>query len=150
MHLLWNTWRWIWVFGIFRYLFCCSYAHNVAPKGKYIAFVSAEAETDNPEEELKPGIELLGPIDEIFYHSYDTYAPTNNPEEDNCFISAVREHHSSISSSSKLSFLHVSFLLIFFDVSWFVFTDLWCNNTLRGYTSGCPWDVHQDHWKGIN
>lgn len=85
----------------------------MAPKGKYIAFVSAEAETDNPEEELKPGIELLGPIDEIFYHSYDTYAPTNNPEEDNCFISAVREHQSSISSSSKLSFLHVSFLLIF-------------------------------------
>ncbi|KAE8668258.1 Guanosine nucleotide diphosphate dissociation inhibitor [Hibiscus syriacus] len=31
------------------YLFCCSYPHNVAPKGKYIAFVSAEAETDNPE-----------------------------------------------------------------------------------------------------
>ncbi|KAG7554695.1 FAD/NAD(P)-binding domain superfamily [Arabidopsis suecica] len=71
------------------YLFCCSYAHNVAPKGKYIAFVSAEAETDNPEEELKPGIELLGPIDEIFYHSYDTYVPTNNQEEDNCFISAT-------------------------------------------------------------
>lgn len=79
-------------FGFYRYLFCCSYAHNVAPKGKYIAFVSAEAETDNPEEELKPGIELLGPIDEIFYHSYDTYVPTNNQEEDNCFISAVREN----------------------------------------------------------
>ncbi|CAH8321233.1 unnamed protein product [Eruca vesicaria subsp. sativa] len=71
------------------YLFCCSYAHNVAPKGKYIAFVSAEAETDNPEEELKPGIELLGPIDEIFYHSYDTYVPTNKQEEDNCFISGT-------------------------------------------------------------
>ncbi|KAH0936715.1 hypothetical protein HID58_004176 [Brassica napus] len=71
------------------YLFCCSYAHNVAPKGKYIAFVSAEAETDSPEEELKPGIELLGPIDEIFYHSYDTYVPTNKQEEDNCFISGT-------------------------------------------------------------
>ncbi|KAL0709274.1 hypothetical protein Bca4012_016252 [Brassica carinata] len=71
------------------YLFCCSYAHNVAPKGKYIAFVSAEAETDNPEEELKPGIELLGPIDEIFYHSYDTYVPTNQQEDDNCFISGT-------------------------------------------------------------
>ncbi|GAU30553.1 hypothetical protein TSUD_65630 [Trifolium subterraneum] len=31
------------------YLFCCSYAHNVAPKGKYIAFVTTEAETDQPE-----------------------------------------------------------------------------------------------------
>ncbi|KAL5069036.1 hypothetical protein RYX36_019923 [Vicia faba] len=28
------------------YLFCCSYSHNVCPKGKYIAFVSTEAKTD--------------------------------------------------------------------------------------------------------
>ncbi|KAE9620096.1 putative GDP dissociation inhibitor, FAD/NAD(P)-binding domain-containing protein [Lupinus albus] len=53
------------------YLFCCSYSHNVAPKGKYIAFVTTEAETDNPQEELKPGIDLLGPVDEIFFDSYD-------------------------------------------------------------------------------
>lgn len=70
----------------------------MAPKGKYIAFVSAEAETDNPEEELKPGIELLGPIDEIFYHSYDTYVPTNNQEEDNCFISGVRDQNTHLST----------------------------------------------------
>lgn len=69
------------------YLFCCSYAHNVAPKGKFIAFVSTEAETDNPEVELKPGIDLLGPVDEIFYETYDRYIPTNNHEADNCFIS---------------------------------------------------------------
>ncbi|XVF01503.1 hypothetical protein REPUB_Repub04eG0094300 [Reevesia pubescens] len=70
------------------YLFCCSYAHNVAPKGKYIAFVSTEAETDNPEVELKPGIDLLGTVDEIFYDTYDRYAPTNDNCADNCFISA--------------------------------------------------------------
>ncbi|KAF8044196.1 hypothetical protein BT93_A2241 [Corymbia citriodora subsp. variegata] len=69
------------------YLFYCSYAHNVAPKGKYIAFVAAEAETDNPQQELKPGIELLGPVDEIFFDIYDRYVPTNNHEVDNCFIS---------------------------------------------------------------
>ncbi|KAI6701616.1 hypothetical protein NL676_015940 [Syzygium grande] len=69
------------------YLFCCSYAHNVAPKGKYIAFVTAEAETNNPQRELKPGIELLGPVDEIFFDIYDRYVPTNNHEVDNCFIS---------------------------------------------------------------
>ncbi|KAK8656437.1 hypothetical protein V6N13_098389 [Hibiscus sabdariffa] len=70
------------------YLFCCSYAHNVAPKGKYIAFVSAEAETDNPEQELKPGVDLLGSVDEIFYDTYDRYVPTNDHATDNCFISA--------------------------------------------------------------
>ncbi|GMI83756.1 RAB GDP-dissociation inhibitor [Hibiscus trionum] len=70
------------------YLFCCSYAHNVAPKGKYIAFVSAEAETDNPEQELKPGVDLLGSVDQIFYDTYDRYVPTNDHGADNCFISA--------------------------------------------------------------
>ncbi|KAI5661333.1 hypothetical protein M9H77_20656 [Catharanthus roseus] len=70
------------------YLFCCSYAHNVAPKGKYIAFVATEAETDDPETELKPGVDLLGATDEIFYETYDRFEPTNNPDADNCFISA--------------------------------------------------------------
>ncbi|KAG8500400.1 hypothetical protein CXB51_004390 [Gossypium anomalum] len=70
------------------YLFCCSYAHNVAPKGKFIAFVSTEAETDDPKVELEPGIKLLGPVDEIFYDNYDRYEPTNDNTADNCFISA--------------------------------------------------------------
>ncbi|KAL0387112.1 UNVERIFIED_CONTAM: Guanosine nucleotide diphosphate dissociation inhibitor [Sesamum radiatum] len=62
---------------LIRYLFCCSYAHNVAPKGKYIAFVSTEAETDNPEAELKPGVDLLGKVDEIFMRrTTDSYPQT--------------------------------------------------------------------------
>ncbi|XP_026459005.1 guanosine nucleotide diphosphate dissociation inhibitor 1-like [Papaver somniferum] len=69
------------------YLFCCSYAHNVAPKGKYIAFVSTEAETDHPETELQSGIELLGPVDETFFDIYDRYEPTNKDIDDNCYIS---------------------------------------------------------------
>lgn len=75
-----------------RYLFCCSYSHNVAPKGKYIAFVLTEAETDNPQVELKPGTDLLGPVDEIFFDTYDRYEPTNQSEADHCFISGVRKH----------------------------------------------------------
>ncbi|KAI7744193.1 hypothetical protein M8C21_020811 [Ambrosia artemisiifolia] len=70
------------------YLFCCSYSHNVAPKGKFIAFVTTEAETDDPETELKPGIDLLGPVDQIFFDTYDRYEPVNQGEEDNCYISA--------------------------------------------------------------
>jgi Rab GDP dissociation inhibitor len=74
----------------FRYVFCCSYAHNVAPEGKFIAFVSTEAETDKPEIELKPGIDLLGPVEETFFDIYDRYEPINNPEEDSCFLTNVR------------------------------------------------------------
>ena len=49
-----------------------------------------EAETDNPQVELKAGTDLLGPIDEIFFDTYDRYEPTNQNDGDNCFISAVR------------------------------------------------------------
>lgn len=71
------------------YVFFCSYSHNVAAKGKHIAFVTTEAETDNPEAELKAGIDLLGPVDEIFFDTYDRYEPINQSEDDSCFISTV-------------------------------------------------------------
>ena len=61
----------------------------MASKGKFIAFVSAQAESDNPEAELKPGIDLLGPVDEIFIDTYDRYEPANDPSSDNSFISTV-------------------------------------------------------------
>lgn len=70
-----------------RYLLCYSYAHNVAPKGKFIAFVTTEVETDQPEEDLKPGINLLGSVNEIFYDMYDRFEPCNDHEVDGCFIS---------------------------------------------------------------
>ncbi|CAI9777098.1 unnamed protein product [Fraxinus pennsylvanica] len=82
------------------YLFCCSYSHNVAPKGKFIAFVSTEAETDQPEIELKPGVDLLGHVDEIFFETYDRYEPANEPSQDNCFISTRRDYCKLVASLS--------------------------------------------------
>lgn len=70
------------------YVFCCSYLHNVAPKGKFIAFVSTLAElSSSPEEELQPGVSLLGAVDEIFYDSYDMFEPLEDAAATNCFIS---------------------------------------------------------------
>lgn len=94
-----------------RYLFCCSYSHNVAPKGKFIAFVSTEAETDHPQTELKPGIDLLGPVDEIFYDIYDRYEPVNEPSLDNCFISTVSISRVSLYGSNDID-RHVSVYII--------------------------------------
>lgn len=51
--------------------------------------MSAQAESDKPEAELKPGIDLLGPVDELFFDTYDRYEPANDPSSDNCFISTV-------------------------------------------------------------
>ncbi|KAJ0644990.1 putative GDP dissociation inhibitor, FAD/NAD(P)-binding domain superfamily [Helianthus annuus] len=69
------------------YLFCCSYSHNVAPQGKFIALVTTEAETDDPQSELKPGVDLLGPVDEVFYETLDRFEPTDDGAADNCFVS---------------------------------------------------------------
>src|SRR5271170_4887547 len=39
-----------------------SSAHNVCAKNHYLAIVSTIVETDNPHIEIKPGLDLLGPI----------------------------------------------------------------------------------------
>jgi Rab GDP dissociation inhibitor len=57
------------------YVFCCSYAHNVAANDKWVAFVSTNVETSNPEAELAPGLALLGPIDEKFVSVVDVHEP---------------------------------------------------------------------------
>ncbi|CAD7696997.1 unnamed protein product [Ostreobium quekettii] len=69
------------------YVFCCSYAHCVAPQGKWIAFVSTTVETQNPEAELAPGLALLGPIEERFVQVTPIYEPHEDGKSDNCFIS---------------------------------------------------------------
>eukprot|EP00246_Nothoceros_aenigmaticus_P007945 TRINITY_DN222_c0_g1_i1.p1 TRINITY_DN222_c0_g1~~TRINITY_DN222_c0_g1_i1.p1 ORF type:complete len:445 (+),score=91.73 TRINITY_DN222_c0_g1_i1:175-1509(+) len=69
------------------YVFCCSYSHNVAPKGKFIAFVATSVETSSPEQELAPGLGILGPVDEVFYETYDLYEPINDSTKDSCYIS---------------------------------------------------------------
>lgn len=61
----------------------------MAPRGKFIAFVSAEVETNVPEAELEPGLALLGHVDEKLVDIYDMYEPVNDSSLDNCFISKV-------------------------------------------------------------
>lgn len=69
------------------YVFCCSYSHSVAPQGKWMAFVSTTVETGNPEAELGPGLNILGPIDERFVEVTDVYEPLEDGKSDGCFIS---------------------------------------------------------------
>lgn len=46
------------------YVCLISSAHNVAAQGKYIAIASTTVETDSPENEVQPALELLEPIDQ--------------------------------------------------------------------------------------
>lgn len=54
-----------------------SFAHNVAAEGKYIAIASTSVETDDPEQEIKPALDLLMPIDQKFVSIADQYEPTD-------------------------------------------------------------------------
>ena len=43
-----------------------SYTHQVSAKGWFIAMISTTVETDNPEAEIQPGLNLVGPIKQKF------------------------------------------------------------------------------------
>lgn len=71
------------------YIAMVSSAHNVCPKGYYIAIVSTIAETSaNHHLELQPGLDRLGKIEEKFMGSpIPIYAPLESGEKDNVFLS---------------------------------------------------------------
>lgn len=48
------------------YVCMISYAHNVAAQGKYIAIASTTVETNDPEKEIKPALDLLEPIEQKY------------------------------------------------------------------------------------
>lgn len=59
----------------------------MAPKDKWIAFVSTTVETSNPQSELAPGLALLGHVDERFIEVVDVYEPLDDGTTDKAFIS---------------------------------------------------------------
>lgn len=69
------------------YICMVSYTHNVASKGYFLALVSTTVETANPEAELKPGLDLLGPIEQKFVSVTDLYEPIDGGKESQVFIS---------------------------------------------------------------
>ncbi|XP_041110642.1 rab GDP dissociation inhibitor beta-like [Polyodon spathula] len=69
------------------YVCMISYAHNVAAQGKYIAIVSTTVETNDPEKEIKPALDLLEPVEQKFVSISDQFAPTDLGTESQIFIS---------------------------------------------------------------
>jgi RAB protein geranylgeranyltransferase component A len=71
------------------YIAVVSSAHNVCPKGYYIAIVSTIAEGDsNHHLELQPGLDRLGKIEEQFVSApIPLYEPIESGEKDNIFLS---------------------------------------------------------------
>lgn len=69
------------------YVSMVSYTHQVAAKGWFIAMVSTTVETENPEVEIKPGLDLLAPISQKFLTVSDVFKPTDYGEQSQVFIS---------------------------------------------------------------
>ncbi|KAF1361012.1 rab GTPase activator [Lizonia empirigonia] len=71
------------------YVAVVSSAHNVCPKGYYIAIVSTIAETDaNHHLELQPGLDHLGKIEEQFMgQPIPLYEPLESGNKDNIYLS---------------------------------------------------------------
>ncbi|KAG8683554.1 Rab GDP dissociation inhibitor alpha [Ceratobasidium sp. 395] len=63
-----------------------SSTHNVCAKDTYVAIVSTIVETGRPEQEIQPGLALLGPIHEKFVSVTPLYEPTSPGTEDNIFV----------------------------------------------------------------
>jgi len=71
-------------------IFVCSVssAHAVSARGLYIAIVSTKMEAGRPEEEIAPGLALLGNIIQRFTTVATTYEPNEDGSKDKCFISS--------------------------------------------------------------
>jgi len=69
------------------YIGCISTSHMVCAKGKWIAICSTTVETADPIKELKPALDLLGPIQTQFVSITDTFEPVGDGIKDQTFIS---------------------------------------------------------------
>uniref|UniRef100_A0A5S6QZQ1 Rab GDP dissociation inhibitor n=1 Tax=Trichuris muris TaxID=70415 RepID=A0A5S6QZQ1_TRIMR len=69
------------------YISMVSHVNMVAAKSWYIAIVSTTVETDKPEAELLPGLQLLGPIYQKFVSISDLLEPIDDGTCSNLFIS---------------------------------------------------------------
>lgn len=69
------------------YVSLISYTHQVAAKGWFIGMVSTTIETENPENEIAPGLALLAPIAHKIISISDYVEPTDKGLESQVFIS---------------------------------------------------------------
>lgn len=68
------------------YIAMVSSTHNVCAKDVYVAIVSTIVETDKPEQEIEPGLRLLGIVFDKFVEVTPLYTPTTGGEADDIYI----------------------------------------------------------------
>ena len=83
------------------YVTMVSYTHQVSSKGWFVGIVSTTVETDNPEAEIQPGVNLLGPVKQKFIQISDVYEPNAPGTDDNLFISKSYDATSHFESTCQ-------------------------------------------------
>ena len=83
------------------YITMVSYAHAVCANGLRIAIISTTVETEDPEKEIQPAIDLLGGVLEMFVSVSDIHEPTHDPAAENLYISKSYDATSHFETSSK-------------------------------------------------
>jgi Rab GDP dissociation inhibitor len=71
-------------------VFVCCVGNSLAvtAPGVYVAIVSTLIEKGNPDEDVAPGLQLLGPILKRFTSVSSTYSPVGDGSDDKCYISS--------------------------------------------------------------
>jgi Rab GDP dissociation inhibitor len=77
-----------------------SSAHAVCAKGLYIAMISTTVETDKPELEIKPALDLLGDVVEMFVNIQPVVVPSDDGKKDNLFVTKSYDATSHFESAT--------------------------------------------------
>jgi Rab GDP dissociation inhibitor len=95
------------------YVCMASYNHEIADQGKYVAVMSTNVESREPEKELDAAMALINPANilERFTWVNDHYVPTNNHQEDRVFICSSQDAttHFMTSTAEVLAMYHALF-----------------------------------------
>lgn len=70
------------------YITTLSQTHKVASVSHYLAVVATKVETECPQNELMPGIKLLGEVEQIFYENSEILEPINDGSKSGLFITS--------------------------------------------------------------
>jgi len=82
------------------YIMMVSWTHKIAARDKYVAIVSTVVETSDPEKEVEPALQLLGPILEKFVNISDYKIPVDDGTKDKVFVTSSYDATSHFEDAS--------------------------------------------------
>lgn len=82
------------------YISVVSFSHSIASQGFYVAIASTTVETDKPEAELQPALNIIGDAIEKIFIVKDTFDPVADGKSDKVYISTSYDATSHFETAS--------------------------------------------------